>query len=71
MMGTVKQHLVRLEERTPRRVTSDCLFGRVFEMMRLAGMNFEEAFRSVVVVVSTEDLRRILEEVRAERSKSS
>ena len=69
MMRTVKRRLVSLEERTPRRITSDWLFGRVAEMMRLIDVGFEEAFRSVVVEVSTEDLRRILEEVRAERSK--
>ena len=69
MMRTVKRRLVSLEERTPHRVTSDWLFGRLADLMRLAGLGFEEAFRSVVVEVSTEDLRRILEEIRAARSK--
>jgi len=69
MIKTVKRRLSSLEERTPRRITSDWLFGRLAEMMQLAGMSFDEAFRSVVAQVGTEDLRRILEEVRTKQAK--
>jgi hypothetical protein len=48
MMNTVKRRLSSLEQRMPR-VTSEWLFDRVAEMMQLAGMSFDQAFRSVVV----------------------
>jgi hypothetical protein len=68
MMKTVKKRISSLEERAPHRMTNDRLFGRVAEMMRLAGMSFDEALRSVVTQVSTEDLRRILAELRSKRA---